>query len=155
FYLKLNRGERITLVIQVKPNETNAVDLAGDWHEDVEWGDVHLLPKGDGYQGSYTATFNEQPGTLSLTRTGPSSYRGEWSESDRKFHGVFTLEARPDGQSLRVSWESRDGRPGGPRKGDSIWTKVKGPGATATPALPRRPEDVLGFLVGSWRCESV
>jgi hypothetical protein len=129
-HLQLERGQIVKITVQVVPLKAQAVDIAGHWQEEPEWGNVHLVARGDGYEGTYSATFNKQPGSITLTRVGPSTFRGVWSESDRQFHGVFTLEAAKDGQTLHVAWESRDNRPGGPRKDESVWTKVKEP---ATP----------------------
>jgi hypothetical protein len=159
----LTRGDEVTITVNMIAREVPGkrvakaaatIDLAGHWRESPdagEWGDIHLATTGDGYQGTYTATFNKRPGTMTLTRTGPQSFRGQWAESDHKFHGNLTLETAPDGQSIRISWESRDNRPGGSRKGVQTWVKVKAPAL----ALPRRTEDVPRFILGTWHCDSV
>jgi uncharacterized protein (TIGR03067 family) len=117
------------------------IDISGEWHENPPyfWGDVDLVAEGDDYRGTYTTTSNNRPGTLTLTRTGQRSFHGDRAESDRKYHGVFTLEVAPDGSSLTILWD-----PGGSRRVFRL---------TRTKEAPL-PQSDLQRLQGMWIAHS-
>jgi WD40 repeat protein len=100
--------------------------LSGPWDGGADdWGDVTLAQAAHGYEGSYSATYNGEPGTVQLTKAEAQTWIGTWCESDEKRHGALHLEVAPDGQRITVDWQALDGNADRPRKGQSTWTRSR------------------------------
>jgi hypothetical protein len=102
-------------------------DLSGTWDGDAarerDWGVVKLKATADGYIGTYSDTFNRQPGSLTFKRTGDRRYKGLWWESSLKRYGSFELAASTDGRTITFGWKALDDGNLGGRSGRSAWKR--------------------------------
>jgi hypothetical protein len=87
------------------------------------WGEVRVKAIGEGYIGTYSDTYNRQPGGMTLQPVAKHKYKGLWWESSLKRYGSFELELSEDGQSLAVTWTALDGDTTKAKGGKSIWKK--------------------------------
>lgn len=94
--------------------------LTGDWDgSSSEWGKVNFK----GLQGTYTDTYGPPPGTLTMERTAPRTYRGTWKENE-KHGGTLSFTLSEDGQSatgIYKVWDTSPRRPG--HEGKVVWKR--------------------------------
>ena len=104
-------------------------NLAGDW-DGGNWGAVKLSGAGDNdYLGSYSNTYNGQPGLLEFYRKGiySNSFTGIWKESSATEghpvrQGTITMTVLSDG-SLDLTWQATDSDPSRAPKGTGHWIR--------------------------------
>lgn len=101
---------------------TQPHDIGGNWSGDG-WGEVTLNQTTPGsYEGTYTDTFGEEPGTLVLQWSRlERRYKGNWSEGkDRK--GKISLRRYEN--EIRGAWTTSKRskiQPGAPELADLLW----------------------------------
>ena len=105
---------------------TTPSDIAGKWTGE-EWGVVVLEAKQPGqYEGTYTDTFKDKPGTIQV----------KWSRLERRFNGTWEedddrngkISLRLVGDEIRGAWTTtkKSGiNPGTPELADLLWVRRK------------------------------
>ncbi len=99
-------------------------DISGTWNSD-EWGQVTLQQVSNGkYEGEYTDTYGEQPGSINLKWSRlEKRFNGKWRDGERRF-GKISIRMVED--ELRGAWTTNkkvDINPGNPRLADLAWTR--------------------------------
>lgn len=104
-------------------------ELTGAWNGDAgradDWGTVNLKSTENGYLGTYTATFNGSPGSVTFHKTATGKYKGLWWESDLKRYGSCELTVSPDGGTITLAWKALDDRAGAEKSGQSTWKRPR------------------------------
>ncbi|MGB7860871.1 MAG: hypothetical protein WBM90_10270 [Acidimicrobiia bacterium] len=65
----------------------DSVGIDGRWDGGVDWGEIII----NNLEGTYSATFGSDPGTISLTEASNSHYTGTWAEGTDRF-GTLDIE---------------------------------------------------------------
>lgn len=104
-------------------------DLAGKW-DGGDWGAVEIWGDAASYQGSYTATFNQQQGSLTFSIVGryDGVFKGAFRESGATAghplrQGNISLILSSDGNTAAVEWESTDSDTLRSPSGKSTWRR--------------------------------
>lgn len=118
---------------------SEAPDIGGKWTGE-EWGDVVLEKQEQGeYEGSYTDTFKDKPGTIQLKWSRlERRFNGNWREDDVRF-GKISVRLVDD--EIRGAWTTNkksDINPGTPKLADLLWKRSSDKG-DVDPDLFRTP----------------
>jgi serine/threonine protein kinase len=103
---------------------TEAPDIAGQWFG-PEWGEVVLMAKQPGeYEGTYTDTFKEKPGTIEVQWSRfEGRFKGTWREGQNR-SGKISLRLVEN--EIRGAWttsEKSEIKPGTPELADLTWKR--------------------------------
>ncbi len=115
---------------------SEAPDIGGKWAGE-EWGDVVLEKQEPGeYEGTYTDTFKNKPGTIQLKWSRlERRFNGTWREDDVRF-GKISVRLVDD--EIRGAWTTNkksDINPGTPKLADLLWKRSNRP--TEPAVIPR------------------
>lgn len=123
--------------------ETAPPDISGKWYGDG-WGEVELKHQALGqYQGEYTDTFGDQPGTMEIEWSPEAGqFKGKWGEGKDRF-GKISLSHSGDGISCAWTTSKNSGiNPGLRELSASQWTRrpTANPSGISDSSEPVGPE---------------
>ncbi|MCA9838630.1 MAG: hypothetical protein KC422_17055 [Trueperaceae bacterium] len=95
-------------------------DLSGSWNGN-DWGDINLNQSSTGYSGTYTSTYEDDTGDITINIT---TLEGTWGETNRKGE-LFDIVISEDGCSISGSWNVTSDDDLGPavEQASFNWTK--------------------------------